>query len=496
MRTTPRDDSAGTFEDRDEARRPARPSFVLWLRRRWRAIAALVVVLGLSGAVLGPLLLVAVPRSYQATAQLMIDPRSVQVFSEDQNGAIVDANAGINFVETQLQLLTSERVLARVARAEDERRDAPRQDAGSGLRPSLDAGAVDPARIADLRRRLTIKRGERSFLVDVTAKASTPERAAQIANDVVKAFMDEDAASRADAGRRLKAEIGGRLADLRTQLSASEAAAEDFRTKRGLTPSGGQLVSEQRLQQAVTALGQAEVRLARSDARVQQLDEAKPELGSLGPLTAVDDMRTISYLIERQSAAREALADAQLKLGPRHPELLSARSRVDEIGRRIQSEFARIRSAARTDLERARGERDSLKQDVATLTTAVAKDRGASVELTGLEEKAAADRKLLATFETRSREADEFSRVSPANVRVASAATPDEGRSRMVAGVIAAIAGGIFGVLLALACVAFWAFLTLGRESRRGAPDRGQRDHDEPRTYVVDRPARRFARTG
>lgn len=468
----------------------ARGSLGRWLWMRRRRVAALVVTPAVICGVLAPLVVSLVPPTYQATAQLVIDPRGLQVFAGEQDGVISDANAGINFVETQLQLLTSERVLSRVLR---EQAGAPEQTQGGdpgpdiGLRPGfgVDQASADPKAIAALRRNLVVKRGERSFLVDITAKAASSERAASLANGVMKAFIEEDSASRAQAGRRLNAEIGGRLADVRRQLAASENAADAFRVKNGLvTSSGEQLVSEQRLEQAVTAVGDAELRVARSEARVKQLDDAKLDLGALGPLTATDDMRTISYLIERLSAAREALADARMNLGPRHPALVSAQSRVNEINSRIQADLSRIKAAARTDLERARNERDAIRAEMATLSGAVQKDRKSGVELKTLEEQVAANRKLLATFEGRAREADEFSRVTPANIRVASVATPDEGRSRLLTMIAAAIAGGLFGGLLGVAAVAFWAVFSLGRSPGLRRP------------RAADGPPRDLARAG
>ena len=465
----------------------------------------LILLLTILGGVLAPMALVVVPASYRATAQVVIDPRGLQVFPGEQGGPVLDANAGVNFVETQLQLFTSERVLARVVRADADRRgeakgaaaptqaaspdpapalpSAPQSD-GLGLRSSLDAdgsgSGSEQREITALRRSLTIKRGERSFVVDVTARAASPERAAWIANAVVKAFMEEDAAARADAGRRLNDEIAGRLSSLRDQLAKSEDKAEAFRASHGLVSSGNdRLVSEQRLEQAVADLGSAQDRAARAAARVAQLESAAFDVGSLGPLTAADDMRTISFLLERLSQAQESLEDARLQLGPRHPTFESARNRVETIERRIRSEIARVREAEKTSLDRARGEVEAGKRNVAELSAAVTKDRQAWGGLRALYAEVKANQDLLAAFETRSREASEFSRVTPANVRVASAATPDQSSSRLVMAAALAVAGAMFGAFIGIALAAFWAFLKPAPRSEP-ADDRAPEPKDRP----------------
>ncbi|WP_026363033.1 GumC family protein [Methylopila sp. M107] len=451
--------------------------------------ALLICVLALTGAVAGPLLLSLVPPSFRATAQLVIDPRGLQVFPGEQGGPVLDANAGVNFVETQLQLLTSERVLARVARADKDRpasgaSAAPEPD-GLGLRPSLNPdGPAEQRAITALRRSLTIKRGERSFVVDVTAKAATADRAAWIANAVVKAFMEEDSASRAQSGRRLNEEMGGRLQALRDQLTKSEAKAEAFRAEHGLVSSGNdRLVSEQRLEQAVADLGSAQDRASRAAARVSQLDSASFDVGSLGPLTAAEDMRTISFLIERLSAAQESLADARLQLGPRHPTFESARSRVDTIERRIRSEISRIREAEKANLNRARSELEAGKRNVSDLSAAVTRDRKAWGDLRALYAEVKANQDVLATFESRSREADEYSRVTPTSIRVASAATPEQGASRLVLAVAMAIAGAVIGAMLGVALAALWA---CARPVNRVAPS-GARPPERPEFQETER---------
>jgi uncharacterized protein involved in exopolysaccharide biosynthesis len=445
-----------------------------YLRRAVWLIVALAVV----GALAGLAVRSALPPRFVSTAQLLIDPRSLQVFQNEMVNSQLDANSAINFVESQMQLLTSERVLSRVIREEKLAEDPAFQPVADGeetpaegatdLRPSLgaDGEPVDAKALTALRRMLTVKRGERSFLVDVTATARTPELAARIANAVVKAFMAEDAATRADAGRRLTSELDGRLAALRERLNASEVKVENFRVAKGLLVTGDKLVSEQRLEEAVTELGASQNRLARAVARVDQLEKAKRDIGSVGALTATEDIRTLSYLIERLSAARENLADLRLNLGPRHPALTSAQSRVDEIERRIKSELDRIREASKVEVERARGEQRAISRTVADLSAELSRARKSQIELGALEQEVKANRDLLAAFEARSREADEFGRISAINLRIVSVALPAEGGSRLVAFVVFAVLGATLGALIGVACVALWAMIAIGRSGK------------------------------
>src|SRR5262245_48915046 len=85
---------------------------IMQLRRRsWVAVAVPIL-----GAVAGAFIAFFVPATHKAMAQLFIDPRGLRVFSNDLSSGVFDANAAINFVESQIGIMKSERVLMHVVR--------------------------------------------------------------------------------------------------------------------------------------------------------------------------------------------------------------------------------------------------------------------------------------------------------------------------------------------------------------------------------------------
>ncbi len=81
--------------------------------RRWILYTAVI-----TGGILGYLATLLIPPNYKATAQLFIDPRGLQVFANDLSPNPLDANAQINFVESQIGIIKSDSVLLRVVRNE------------------------------------------------------------------------------------------------------------------------------------------------------------------------------------------------------------------------------------------------------------------------------------------------------------------------------------------------------------------------------------------
>src|ERR1700738_2412205 len=95
----------------------------------WLIVAA-TLIFGI-GAVFARIL---VPKTYLATVQVLIDPHRFRVFSNDLQTDQLDANASINFVESQMGVIRSERVLLRVLR-EQRAIDA-------GTKPAPDSSAT------------------------------------------------------------------------------------------------------------------------------------------------------------------------------------------------------------------------------------------------------------------------------------------------------------------------------------------------------------------
>lgn len=426
----------------------------------------------LAGVLFGCLGLVAktlLPPRYAATAQFLLDPRGLPVFPGDVSTAQFDANSQIGVVESQMRVLTSERVLSKILRDESLMNELSPEDDDAGdsatpaepmpLRPSLDADGSNAAALAALQRSINVQRAERSFVIDVTATARTPAAAARLANAVVKAYVEEDAANRTADARRLTDELTSRLDILRKRLSDAETRANAFRIDNGLISTGDRLVVEQKLADAVNAVSAAQLRLDQATSRAAQLDSSGGDLSMLG---ANDDTRSLTLLIERQNAAQEDLATLAARLGDRHPALTEAQGRVEEIRRRIRLELDRIRFAARADLERARTTQQAVARSVASLSDAVAKTQQAKIEMRTLEQEVETNRTLLESFKTRALQASEFGRIDPGLVRIVSIAQPPPARKSLTGQLAWAVFGAVMGMMLAAAWIALRATWRLG----------------------------------
>ena len=440
---------------------------------RWRYR---LVLCGIVAAGLGMGVRIASPGGYAATEQLLFDPQGLKVFAADSSATRFDANAQIDFVESQMGVLLSERVLARVLARECE--PAPPQP----LPPLCsDARGID-----GLRRLYSVKRGERSILVDVMAVAQTPEWAARLASDLTQSYIEEDAATRAAAAAALGGELDGRIETLRKGLAESEKQAETYRRDEDLTTIGDTLLIELKLNDAANGLDSAESRLEIARARVKQLDATPQDATSLGALGPEGETKPLALLLERRAAARGDLAPLASRLGARNPELIQAQSRLSAVDRDIGRELTAIRGGARAALERAERERAAFAKSVERLTAELSRARQAQIALAALDRSATANRKLIETLENRSREVAETGRLDLANLRVASKARAPTPRNLVHGLAVYGAAGFLVGFALALGLVAVVAALVAGHVPASEAKG------DEPRAERLRDTARRM----
>lgn len=443
--------------------------FDLVRSRPWVLLAC-----AIAGAAVGVVGKYALPTKYESSTQLLFDPRGFKLFSNDLTIGNYDANAAINFVESQMGVLQSERVLSRLAQTACF--EAGKADPGTygleGKCPKTDARGDWDATLDLLRRSLSVKRAERSFVVDVTMSGPSPEIAARRASGVVAAYLEEDAATRNDAAARLTADLSGRLETLRGALAQSEAKAERYRRDKNLIRVGDRLLVEQQLSAATTALNDSQIKFDRASARQKQIEAAAQSPNALGALGADADTRALSQLLDQRNKALVEIAPLAARVGARHPLLVSARSGLTQIDRAISAEMRAIRFAARADLARARGEQQILANTVASLSAKVTQARQSEIELREIAQEVDANRKLLESFETRSREAKEFGRIDTGNLRIVSMARAPEGQrlgpKMAIFGGLGMFVGMLFGFAL-LAGAAFIGFLRAGGSHARPA---------------------------
>jgi succinoglycan biosynthesis transport protein ExoP len=188
----------------------------------WMAISLLLSVLWL----------IYQPSRYTAKAELLLDTRSLAFGAEGQTNATVDAS----FVETQLETLKSDAIAIAVMDSMGLWKD-PEFHKTSGLltrvlglfSTSDESRPERQATLNSFKRWLSVRRVGRSYVAEVSFSALNPKRAADIANALANAYLDDLFQAKNVNSERANAWMLRNSSKLREEENKAEQAVEDFK---------------------------------------------------------------------------------------------------------------------------------------------------------------------------------------------------------------------------------------------------------------------------
>ncbi len=354
------------------------------------------------------------PKRYSAGTQLFVDSRSLKILANDVAPQMQAETAVADF-ESQIKILASGSVLRRVVEREKLATDptfVTPPGLISRLRALLPGGGSEGApnmlnvAAAILEKATTIKRSERSFVVDVLVSDKDPVRAARLSNAVAEVYLENQVNYRRDLSKRLSGEISGRLQDLRERGEAAEKRLNDFKSANNLVYSGGALVAEQDLTELNNQLNQARARTARGKARLDQLARLSGNTGTAATAEVLDSPTIVQLRIRLAEANRQA-AELRRNLGPLHPEIQAAEARVREANSSIAGEIDRRRSSIRNDYDQALSSERVLARQITELKSKSNDTGQAMIGYRELERAVETNKKIYEEFLLRSRELTE-----------------------------------------------------------------------------------------
>lgn len=437
---------------------------------------ALILSTTILGAALGVAIALSTPKKYEATTDVIVDPRDLKLTDRDLTQNVVASDATLAIVENQVRILTSGTVLNKVVTDLNLTNDPEFNGQGSGgfglistLRSILsrqDAGAADEARkralaVGKLYDSLDVERGGKTFVVSVSATTQNAEKSALIANTMVKAFKQISSEIQSSTAGRANDELTARLDELRKGVETAERNVEDYRATHDLVDAQGHLISDDQMLKLNEQLSVARARTLELNARAASARSLNVNSVLSGTLPEEINSNMMSELRSQYAALKQEADRAEVKLGPRHPEIEALNAQLAGARERISAELQRIASSLQVDLKRSVQLEQDLSSRLAQAKVQSGDVNNNLVSLRELEREAAAKRSVYEQFLLRAKETGEQKDINTANISVISEAYAPlqaKGPSRAVmalaglfAGLFAGIGlGGLRGVYASL----------------------------------------------
>ena len=440
----------------DVAVAPA-PAAALDLHRIWSVLwrgKTTILLTTAASLLLAVLVVLAVPHRFTAATQILIDPTDLHAVGNEPNPANQTNDAAVLQVESQVRVLGSDSVLRRVVSAESLDRDPELVGQPSALRGLMASVGLGGARRADpalsalnaLKRKLQVKRAERTYVVDVSVSSQDPAKAARLANAVAQAYLVEQTDVRSDAARQISQSLSARLNELKNRVREAEDRVETFKARNNIFGASGQLVNEQQLSELNNQLGVAHARTAAAKARLDQVESLQLSKDEIGAFPEAVQSQTVAALRSQYAEVMRREAEQMTSLGQRHPAVIEIQAEAARLHKMIEDEVHRLALSARSEYESARANEAALAASLETLKNRAVTTNEAMVTLRELERDVQASRAVYELFLVRARETGEQERLDTKNIRVISRAEPPQGRSFPPSNFLLAVGALLLGV--------------------------------------------------
>src|SRR5262245_39722387 len=413
------------------------------------------------------------PPSFTAFAKLMIDSRKVQVFQ--QQSVLGDMPPDTWSVDSQVEVLLSENVALAVIKdlhlTEDPEFVAP----DDGLFSRIKGWVLNPfgssdeqpsefaltrAAIGRLQSHLIVSRSGLTYIINIGFRSHNPQRAAQVANAVAEAYINDQLEAKYQATRRAGDWMRDRIKELRDQSTNAARAVVDFKVKNNIVAAGGRLMNEQQLSELNTSLIQARAQTAEAKAKLDRIDEILRSNVEVPDATVTDSLRNevINKLRSQYLDYTRKEAEYSAKYGSSHLAVANLRSQMREIRKVIFDELGRIAQTYRSDYEIAKARDESISKSLTDIVSVSQTANQAQVSLRDLESSAQTYRALHDNFLQRYMESVQQQSFPITEARLITTATPPLSRSNprikrshVVAAAGCAIVGAGLGLLREIA---------------------------------------------
>lgn len=235
-----------------------------------------------------------------------------------------------------------------------------------------------------------------SQLIRISFDSRDPELAAQIANAIAEAYIENDVSLRQSMNKGAAAWLKDRLADLKKTLDDSERQLQQYRDKANIVDAKG--VAQGGLGRQIEDLTRplADARQRRADAENThvQLKSAK----DVEALPVVLRNPAVARLKEHERDLQKRIAELSSRYGPEHPIMLQAESELRQARQNTRAQVDAVVSSLLSEYELARANERALERTIVEAQGRVQALNRKEFQLASLEHAVATNRQIHDVF--------------------------------------------------------------------------------------------------
>ena len=299
---------------------------------------------------------------FRASSSIIIEAASPRVLGEKTDSvdfAATDYWSNKDFLETQYKVLASREVLQRVVDKKGLDRDLDFLGVAKIEDPEKRAKKLETiVPVEVLSEAMRVEPVKNSQLTRIVVEDPNPERAADLANAIVEAYIESNLDRRLEGTRAASQWLADQMADLKGKLESSELALYDFRRDNDILATSiedRQSILSKRLNTLSESLTQVMGRRVELESALAEADRAKKEdpkdpmwarkLRLVASNTLLADLRKEYAKLEGEATGLEE------RYLEHHPARIAAQEKLEKLKARIVDEMnaavAQLRSEHR-----------------------------------------------------------------------------------------------------------------------------------------------------
>ena len=416
---------------------------------------------------------------YQSTAKLLVNMENNTTLTFTEGAPQIQIGDPVEYYNTQKKILFSRAFMDRVIRKYSLDKNGyfleKQRKASSGVIQSLLSalsGIVSRPRAADpeavkqqqeeaapwltsmLLGQMKVDLGKDSSIMEIHASSDNPDIAASLANGIADTFIEYNLDLRLTPYRNSVEWLTSRLSELKGKVEESENKLQKYKEKKGIiSQEAKESILTQKLQGLVAE--QVKAQAARQDAEVKynQIRGVvdKPQL--LATVPDIMNNQVIQGLRNEELRLQRQISEQSEKFGPKHPQMIKARSELESVRKNLISEARKMLNAAKTEYEIALNREKFLNRSVETEKNAVLGVSREMIDFKVVSEESENNRRFYEMLLKKLQEATLLSGVTFSNIQVIDHAIPARSpiKPDRMKNILLAVVIGLFGgVFLAI----------------------------------------------
>ncbi len=375
----------------------------------------LLLSLPLAGLLAGELFLMTNKPAYLAEAQVIVEnlatPFDKTGTQSDQGSA--EGLVSDRMVQSQVSVIKSSDIDARVVdqlgldkRPEYNTRLKP-GGLASGILITLglkdDPNLFEPQDLAarNLSNKLTVYSIPDTNTIGIKSVAPSGDLAAATANAVADTYILSTHERGASSNDRARTWLSSQIDELRSKVSASEAAVEKYRADAGLLKGTTATLGTQQISDLNAQITIAETAKAEAEARANEIRQMLASRGSVDASADVLSSPAVQSLRQQQAVAQRKLSELSATYLPGHPKMLAAQKELAAVNGQVRSEALKIVDSLQGQAKVAEARANAVRASLDKMKGAEAENNFSDVKLKELQREADANRALLESMLSR-----------------------------------------------------------------------------------------------